>query len=73
MNTCSLNDFTDTLQPWLNQDYIHHVDLHGSGHITFAFRDGIKDSYQISDCSRQQVEQVCKDLARQGITVHGLT
>lgn len=72
MKHCSLDHFTDSLKPWLDKAYIRRVVLDGAGRVTFVFQDGVRDTYEITDCSRNQVEQICRDLADQGLTVEGL-
>jgi len=72
MKQCSLNHFTDSLKPWLDQQYVRKVSLNARGQVTFTFSDGISDTYEITDCSRQQVEKVCRNLAENGIKVEGL-
>lgn len=72
MKKCSLDHFTDSLKPWLDQQYIHRVVINTRGQVTFTFRDGISDTYEITDCDRHQVEKVCRDLAESGIAVEGL-
>ena len=72
MKQCSLDHFTDSLKPWLDKSYIRRVVLDGAGRVTFIFQDGLSDTYEITDCSRQQVEKICRDLANQGLIVEGL-
>jgi len=72
MNECSLNHFTESLEPWLNANYIRSIALDNSGRIVFSFIDGVSDVYRITDCNRSQVEAVCRDLQEKGIVVKGL-
>lgn len=72
MKECSLNHFTESLAPWLNDKYIRNVILHDNGQITFSFKDGINDTYQVTDCDRDQLGKICHDLVRKGISVQGL-
>lgn len=72
MKTCSLDHFTESLKPWLDSNYIQKVSLHSKGQVTFTFQDGIRDTYQITDCNNQQVRTVCRELAGNGIMVEEL-
>lgn len=72
MNECSLNHFTESLEPWLNSDYIRSIRLDSDDRIIFSFIDGVSDIYRITDCNRSQVEGVCRDLQEKGILVKGL-
>ncbi len=72
MNECSLNHFTESLEPWLNANYIRSITLDNEGKVVFSFVDGVSDVYRITDCNRAQVASVCRDLQEKGITVKGL-
>lgn len=72
MKQCSLNHFTESLSPWLDSNYIDSVTLSKKQQVTFFFNDGVSDTFEISDCNRKQIEQVCRDLAASGIDVRGL-
>ena len=72
MKQCSLYHFTESLRPWLDNNYIRSVVIDQKGNVTFTFMDGIKDSYQITDCDRNQVRKACKKLSARGIPVRGL-
>lgn len=72
MKQCSLNHFTESLAPWLDSNYIRSVTLSKEHRVTFSFIDGVSDTYEITDCDSRQVEKVCRDLAKKGITVKGL-
>jgi len=69
MKQCSLNNFIASLGPWLDNNYIRSVSIDHKGHVTLFFMDGIRDTYDITDCDRSQVLKVCKDLSRSGIPV----
>lgn len=69
MKQCSLHHFTESLRPWLNNDYIRSVTIDGKGQVTFTFMDGIRDTYEITDCDRNQVIKVCAELSARGIPV----
>ena len=72
MKKCSLNNFTESLQPWLDDNYIRKVVLNDKSQVTFSFNDGINDTYEITDCDRKEIEKVCRDLVKKGIAVQGL-
>lgn len=72
MKQCSLNHFTESLAPWLNDQYVRRVVMTEGGHVVFTFRDGISDTYEITDCSSSQVKKICQKLADSGIPVEGL-
>lgn len=69
MKQCSLDHFTESLRPWLDNDYIRSVTIDRKGHVTFTFVDGIMDTYEITDCDRNQVKKVCRELSARGIPV----
>lgn len=72
MKECSLNHVTESLGPWLNDKYIGSVSLRDNGQVTFSFKDGISDTYQVTDCDRAQLNKICHDLSLRGIAVEGL-
>ena len=69
MKECSLDHFTESLRPWLDNNYIRSVSIDQSGHITFFFMDGIEDTYNVTDCDMSHIKQICADLKKQGILV----
>ena len=69
MKTCSLNDFMQEINPWLDSDHIREAHLDEKGRFVLLFRDGMKNVYHIDDCNREQVETVLKDLKKRGIIV----
>lgn len=69
MENCSLNDFLEELNPWLDKDYIKEVHVDNKGHFILQFRDGTKNVYVINDCNKEQVEKVLKTLKSKGIPV----
>ena len=72
MKKCSLNHFTDSLAPWLDDNYIRRVTLRKDNKVTFSFIDGVSDTYEVTDCNTSQLNKVCRDLAARGIKVDGL-
>ena len=69
MKSCSLDNFMESLRPWLDSKYIRSVNLDQKGRITFFFVDGVSDSYEIIDCDLEHVKKICNDLSNRGITV----
>ena len=69
MKTCSLNDFMEEINPWLDKDYIREAHVDDKGHFVLRFRDGMKNVYYIDDCNEAQVKKVLKDLQKKGIPV----
>lgn len=67
MQTCSLDDFLTEMQPWLDKDHLRKAHLDEHGHFVLYFQDGMKKIYNIDDCTRDHVEQILQDLAKQGI------
>ncbi len=72
MKKCSLNHFTESLTPWLDENYLNKVTLKKGNKVTFSFNDGVNDTFEISDCNTSQLNKVCRDLAARGIKVDGL-
>lgn len=72
MKECTLNHFTESLAPWLDDNYIRNVVLHHDGRVTFSFMDNVSDTYEISDCNVSEIRKICEDLAKRGIPVLGL-
>ncbi len=68
MKRCSLIDFMEEMQPWLDKDHIRKAHLDEQGHFVLHFQDGMKNVYQIDDCNIQQVTKILKDLAARGIS-----
>ncbi len=69
MEVCSLNEFMQSLKPWLDSNYIRKAHLDEQGRFILDFNDGVKNVYRIDDCSREQLRQVMKDLKQKGIPV----
>jgi hypothetical protein len=69
MKQCSLENFTETLEMWLAQDYIRSVTIDSRGLVSFTFMDGVKDTLQITGCDRGQVVRACRHLSDRGIPV----
>ena len=69
MKSCSLTDFMQELEPWLDQDHIKEAFIDNNGHLVLMFRDGMKNVYGIDDCNKTQVEAVLQDLKDKGIPV----
>ncbi|MDW7773569.1 MAG: hypothetical protein SCH71_11845 [Desulfobulbaceae bacterium] len=69
MRSCSLENFMESLNPWLDSNYIRSANLDLKGRITFFFIDGVSDTYEITDCDISHVKKICKDLASRGIPI----
>ena len=69
MKECSLDNFTESLRPWLDNNYIRSVSIDQNGHITFFFMDGVEDTYHVTDCDMSHIRQICNDLKDRGIPV----
>lgn len=69
MKACSLNDFMEELQPWLDRDHIRRAEVDDKGRVVLHFQDGMKNVYQVDDCTRPQIDRVLADLKKKGIPV----
>ena len=69
MKTCSLNQFLEELNPWLDKDYVSMAYLDENNHFVLEFNDGTKNVYHIDDCNREQIKATLKDLHSKGIKV----
>ena len=69
MRTCSLTDFMEIITPWLSNEYLKRVYKDEKGHLLLLFRDGVKDVYQIEDCTEEQLRDVLEDIKEKGIQV----
>ena len=69
MKTCSLTDFMEIIIPWLSSEYIRRVYKDDKGHLLLEFRDGVKDVYQIEDCTEEQLKELLEDMKEKGIQV----
>ncbi|MBT3880750.1 MAG: hypothetical protein HON76_06165 [Candidatus Scalindua sp.] len=69
MKRCSLSDFMEIITPWLSSEYLRRVYKDDKGHILLEFRDGVKDVYQIEDCTEEQLTEVLEGFKEKGIRV----
>ncbi|MBC8552804.1 MAG: hypothetical protein H8D23_24525 [Candidatus Brocadiales bacterium] len=69
MRACSLTDFMEIIDPWLSSEYLRRVYKDDKGHILLEFRDGVKDVYQIEDCTEEQLKEVLDGFKGKGIQV----
>ena len=69
MKACSLADFMEELTPWLSSDYIRKVYLDDQGHVVVMFLDGIRNAYDIDDCTEAEIKAALKDLKKKGLIV----
>ena len=69
MKNCSLNNFLEEINPWLDRKYVHRAFTDGKGKFVIFFLDGTKNTYSIDDCNAEQVVTVLKDLESRGIHI----
>lgn len=69
MKSCSMNDFMQELAPWIDKDYIREARLDEDGNVVLLFQDGVRDVFQIDDCTKEQLDKIFKDLKDKGVTV----
>jgi hypothetical protein len=67
METCSLNEFMKSLKPWLTENYIRKAHINDDGNFVIDFTDGVRNTYQIQDCTREQMMSVLMDLKAKGL------
>ena len=67
MESCSINDFLEEINPWLNAQYIKKASTDKAGHFILHFLDGTKNIYAVDDCNERQILNVLKDLKIMGI------
>jgi hypothetical protein len=59
----------EIIAPWLSSEYLKSVYKDDKGHLLLLFRDGVKDVYQIEDCTEEQLREVLEGFKRKGILV----
>lgn len=69
MKSCSLKDFMQELEPWLDGDHIKEAFVDDNGHFVLLFMDGMKNVYDVDDCNVGQVKAVLEDLKSKGVPV----
>jgi len=69
--SCSLQDFMEELNPWLDRDHVRKVHLGEDGRLILFFFDGMRHVYDITDCNRSQIEKVLENLQEKGIVGDG--
>lgn len=69
MKTCSLENFLKEMNPWLSSEYLYKAVYDGKGNFVIHFLDGTKNSYQVSDCNKSQIEHIIDRLLDIGIQV----
>lgn len=67
METCSLNEFIKSLRPWLSDNYIRKAHINKDGNFVIDFTDGVRNVYQIDDCTKEQLAEVLSDLRDKGL------
>ena len=69
MKTCTLVDFMQALEPWLNDDYIQQARLDDKGNFTLILVDGGQKVYHVDDCTSGQLKNVVELLKKNGVPV----
>lgn len=69
MITCSLNNFLEAVKPWLDGDYIRQAYVDDQGRFVLDFNDGVKNVYEIDDCTADQLGDILADFKKKGIPV----
>jgi len=69
MHKCNFIDFMETLKPWINDSYIRQARLNAEGTLTLTFVDGGCKTYQIDDCSLEQLENTIAHMKKNGVAV----
>ena len=59
----------EVITPWLSNEYLKRVYKNEKGHLLLLFRDGVKDVYQIEDCTEEQLRDVLEEIKEKGIQV----
>lgn len=67
MNTCSLTQFLESLEPWLSSDYIRKGRLDENGDVVLMFNDGVRNVYRITDCDQAQLDNIIEKIRNKGI------
>lgn len=68
MKSCSIHDFLEEINPWLNNRYIRKSLTDGKGNFIIYFLDGTKNTYRVDDCNKKQVVNVLRDLKIKGVS-----
>ncbi len=69
MKKCNLSGLIKSLSPWLDQDYIRKVCVDENGDLILMFTDGVKEAYEIEDCTQSQLKTILEDLKKRGVSV----
>ena len=69
MKTCTLVDFMQALEPWLNDDYIQQARLDDKGNFTLTLVDGGQKVFHVDDCTAGQLKNVVELLKKNGVPV----
>ena len=72
MKTCTLSDFMQSLNPWLNEDYVRSVVVDANHRLRLHFVDGGEAVYRIDDCTEDRLEEILDRLKNNGIPVQEL-
>jgi hypothetical protein len=69
MKKCNLSGFMKSLSPWLDQDYIRKVCVDKNGNLMLIFTDGVKEAYEIEDCTQSQLTTILEDFKKRSVPV----
>ena len=69
MDKCKFIDFLETLKPWINDNYVRQAHLNPEGTFSLRFVDGGCKTYQIDDCSLEQLENMIEHMKENGVQV----
>ena len=67
MNTCTMNQFLESLEPWLSDNYIRKGRIDENGDLVLDFIDGVRNVYRITDCNRSQLDRIIEKIRSNGI------
>lgn len=69
LEVCSIDDFMQSLKPWLSAKYIRMVSLNAEGNFVIWFMDGVRHVYRIESCPESRLREVLDNLKQKGIPV----
>ena len=69
MGQCNFNDFIQMLKPWLNDNYVNQARLSSDSRFTLWFVDGGYKTYQVDDCTSEQLESTIEYMKENGVQV----
>ena len=69
MKTCTLVDFMQALEPWLNDDYIQQARLDDKGNFTLTLVGGGQKVYHVDDCTATQLKDAVELMKKNGVPI----